>query len=110
MSRRYRECPECNGDGHFIEFYGPGYESGYAFVPFEREIPCEKCDGRGILEFDWTPVEDELPEVGERVMVLGFDDGAPDRGEPFMTEDVLVSDAGLPVWEKCIEVREWAAL
>ena len=42
-------CPACEGERVQVEFYGPGVECGYAFVPFERLVACDRCGGEGTV-------------------------------------------------------------
>ena len=42
-------CPACEGERVQVEFYGPGVERGYAFVPFERLVACDRCGGEGTV-------------------------------------------------------------
>lgn len=42
-------CPACEGERVQVEFYGPGVERGYAFVPHERLVACDRCGGEGTV-------------------------------------------------------------
>jgi RecJ-like exonuclease len=52
-----QECPECGGEGLFTEFYG-GYSSYYG-TACERNIRCEKCDGKGVVPLTCTGCGEE---------------------------------------------------
>mgnify|MGYP002152663566 CR=1 FL=1 len=103
------DCPDCGGEGHHMQWVGPGYESGYGYVPFERITMCERCEGTGSIEPNWIQPEDELPEVGETVLVLGIPNG---KDKLTMLNDVLLEDGhgDVPsvIWRDCAHVEGWA--
>lgn len=85
---------------------------------FETDT-CRWC-GHTLFEFpivaedDWRAVTDELPPVGQEVIVRGADDGAPDRalGVYLDTLEALEPTTARGVWivrwAKSVQVRMWA--
>ena len=69
-------CPACEGERVQVEFYGPGVERGYAFVPFERLVACDRCGGEGtvpITAFVVRPTEPLVDAPKPQPIPLGGD-------------------------------------
>ena len=110
------ECPECDGEGRVEYSGGPGYYDTYlgGWLPSDTVEECSACGGSGERDRQWTMADDELPPVGEKVLVIGYDDGAPDR-VAIVTEDELLDEGDVwerrpPTWKHCVLVSEWASL
>lgn len=45
------ECPKCEGEGVIREALPAKWEPiAGTYIPDEREVPCEACDGTGEVE------------------------------------------------------------
>lgn len=110
MTYPVKECPECDGEGR-IEVLNV-YQSPTAIEPATHMEWCDTCRGTGEIERDWIPVEDELPPVGVKVLVVGLGDGAPDctiqAGESTLLAEG--DDREPPTWDDWVRVYEWASL
>ncbi len=103
-----RECPDCDGEGR-IEIYD-AYQSPTAREPATHMEYCGTCRGTGKIDLDWVDPQDELPPVGQPVLVIGLLDGAPDA-VPTTAEDVLIDegdDREPPRWGQFVRASEWA--
>lgn len=69
-------CPACEGERVQVEFYGPGVERGYAFVPHERLVACDRCGGEGTVPITAFVVRPAAPlcDAPRPPIPLGGDD------------------------------------